>query len=138
MPDVTWLPHLNAMLNAASGMLLTAGYLSIRAGHVGRHRACMLGAVAVSVIFLVSYVIYHLQVGSVPFTREGSIRTVYFTVLITHAVLAVVIVPLVVITVMRALRDQFDRHVAIARWTLPIWIYVSISGVVVYWMLYQM
>lgn len=138
MPDVTWLPHLNAMLNAASGMLLTAGYLSIRAGHIGRHRACMLGAVAVSVIFLVSYVIYHLQVGSVPFTREGSIRTVYFTVLITHAVLAVVIVPLVVITVMRALRDQFDRHVAIARWTLPIWIYVSISGVVVYWMLYQM
>lgn len=138
MPDVTSLPHLNAMLNAASGMLLTAGYLSIRAGHVGRHRACMLGAVAVSVIFLVSYVIYHLQVGSVPFTREGSIRTVYFTVLITHAVLAVVIVPLVVITVMRALRDQFDRHVVIARWTLPIWIYVSISGVVVYWMLYQM
>ena len=138
MPDVTWLPHLNAMLNAASGILLTAGYLSIRAGHVGRHRACMLGAVAVSVIFLVSYVIYHLQVGSVPFTREGSIRIVYFTVLITHAVLAVVIVPLVVITVMRALRDQFDRHVAIARWTLPIWIYVSISGVVVYWMLYQM
>ncbi len=138
MPDVTWLPHLNAMLNATSGILLSAGYLSIRAGHVGRHRACMLGAVAVSVIFLVSYVIYHLQVGSVPFTREGSIRIVYFTVLITHAVLAVVIVPLVVITVMRALRDQFDRHVAIARWTLPIWIYVSISGVVVYWMLYQM
>lgn len=138
MPDVTSLPHLNAMLNAASGVLLTAGYLSIRAGHVGRHRVCMLGAVAVSVIFLVSYVIYHLQVGSVPFTGEGSIRIVYFTVLITHAVLAVVIVPLVVITVMRALRDQFDRHVAIARWTLPIWIYVSISGVVVYWMLYQM
>lgn len=138
MPDVTWLPHLNAMLNATSGILLSAGYLSIRAGHVDRHRACMLGAVAVSVIFLISYVVYHLQVGSVPFTREGSIRIVYFTVLITHAVLAVVIVPLVVVTVMRALRDQFDRHVAIARWTLPIWIYVSISGVVVYWMLYQM
>ena len=138
MLDVTWLPHLNATLNATSGILLSAGYLSIRAGHVGRHRACMLGAVSVSIIFLVSYVIYHLEVGSVPFTREGPIRLVYFTVLITHAVLAVVIVPLVTLTVMHALRERFDRHVAIARWTLPIWIYVSISGVVVYWMLYQM
>ena len=138
MLDVTWLPHLNAALNATSGILLSAGYLSIRAGHVGRHRACMLGAVSVSIIFLVSYVIYHLEVGSVPFTGEGPIRLVYFTVLITHAVLAVVIVPLVTLTVMHALRERFDRHVAIARWTLPIWIYVSISGVVVYWMLYQM
>ncbi|MXZ70591.1 MAG: DUF420 domain-containing protein [Acidobacteria bacterium] len=138
MLDVTWLPHLNATLNATSGILLSVGYLSIRAGHVGRHRACMLGAVSVSIIFLVSYVIYHLEVGSVPFTREGPIRLVYFTVLITHAVLAVVIVPLVTLTVMHALRERFDRHVAIARWTLPIWIYVSISGVVVYWMLYQM
>ncbi|MXY25044.1 MAG: DUF420 domain-containing protein [Acidobacteria bacterium] len=138
MLDVTWLPHLNATLNATSGILLSAGYLSIRAGHVGRHRACMLGAVSVSIIFLVSYVIYHLEVGSVPFTREGPIRLVYFTVLITHAVLAVVIVPLVTLAVMHALRERFDRHVAIARWTLPIWIYVSISGVVVYWMLYQM
>lgn len=138
MMDVTWLPHLNATLNATSGILLSAGYLSIRAGHVGRHRACMLGAVSVSIIFLVSYVIYHLEVGSVPFTREGPIRLVYFTVLITHAVLAVVIVPLVTLSVMHALRERFDRHVAIARWTLPIWIYVSISGVVVYWMLYQM
>jgi len=138
MLDVTWLPHLNATLNATSGVLLSAGYLSIRAGHVGRHRACMLGAVSVSIIFLVSYVIYHLEVGSVPFTREGPIRLVYFTVLITHAVLAVVIVPLVTLSVMHALRERFDRHVAIARWTLPIWIYVSISGVVVYWMLYQM
>ena len=138
MPDVTWLPHLNAALNATSGILLSAGYLSIRAGRIGRHRACMLGAVSVSIIFLVSYVIYHLEVGSVPFTREGPIRLVYFTVLITHAVLAVVIVPLVALTVMRALRERFDRHVAIARWTLPIWIYVSISGVVVYWMLYQL
>ncbi len=138
MPDVTWLPHLNAALNATSGILLSAGYLSIRAGRIDRHRACMLGAVAVSVIFLISYVIYHLEVGSVPFTREGSIRVVYFTVLVTHAVLAAVIVPLAAITVTRALRERFDRHVAIARWTLPLWIYVSISGVVVYWMLYQM
>ena len=138
MPDVSWLPHLNAMLNATSGILLSVGYLSIRAGRIGRHRACMLGAVTVSCIFLVSYVVYHLEVGSVPFTGEGSIRTFYFAVLITHAVLAAVIVPLAAITLVRALRERFERHVAIARWTLPIWIYVCISGVVVYWMLYRM
>ncbi len=138
MPEVTWLPHLNAMLNATSGILLSSGYLSIRAGHVARHRACMLGAVTVSVIFLISYVIYHLEVGSVPFTGEGSIRIFYFAVLISHAGLAAVTVPLAAITVTRALRERFEQHVAIARWTLPIWIYVSISGVVVYWMLYRM
>ena len=138
MPDVTWLPHLNAMLNATSGILLSAGYLAIRAGRIGRHRACMLGAVTVSVIFLISYVIYHLDVGSVPFTREGPIRIIYFAVLMTHAALAVVIVPLAAITVTRALRERFAQHVAIARWTLPIWIYVSVSGVVVYWMLYRL
>lgn len=138
MSDVTWLPHLNAMLNATSGILLSAGYLAIRAGRIGRHRACMLGAVTVSVIFLISYVIYHLEVGSVPFTREGPIRIVYFAVLITHASLAVVTVPLAAITVTRALRERFAQHVAIARWTLPIWIYVSVSGVVVYWMLYRL
>ena len=98
----------------------------------------MLGAVTVSVIFLISYVIYHLDVGSVPFTREGPIRIVYFAVLMTHAALAVVIVPLAAITVTRALRERFAQHVAIARWTLPIWIYVSVSGVVVYWMLYRL
>ena len=138
MPDVMWLPHLNATLNATSGILLSAGYFAIRAGRIGRHRACMLGAVTVSVIFLISYVIYHLQVGSVPFTREGPIRIVYFAILITHAVLAAVTVPLAAITVTRALRERFQQHVAIARWTLPIWIYVSISGVVVYWMLYRL
>jgi len=136
--NVTDLPALNAALNTVSFVLLVTGYVFIRRGDQRRHRACMIGALAVSGLFLTSYVIYHLQVGSVPFTKTGWIRTVYFAVLIPHIILAAAIVPMVLVTVSRALSGRFDRHRAIARWTLPLWLYVSITGVVVYLMLYQM
>ncbi len=132
------LPALNAALNTVSFLLLVTGYLFIRRGDKRRHRACMIGALVVSGLFLTSYVIYHLQVGSVPFTKTGWIRTVYFAVLIPHIILAAAIVPMVLVTVSRALANRFDRHRAIARWTLPLWLYVSITGVIVYLMLYQM
>ncbi|MDH5284100.1 MAG: DUF420 domain-containing protein [Gemmatimonadota bacterium] len=132
------LPTLNASLNATAAVLLATGYYFIRTGRRERHRACMIAALVASALFLTSYVIYHIQVGSVPFKGVGAIRTVYFTILITHVVLAIVIVPLVLVTVSRALRGRFDRHRAIARWTLPLWLYVSVTGVIVYWMLYRM
>jgi uncharacterized membrane protein YozB (DUF420 family) len=136
--SVTDLPALNAALNTVSFVLLITGYVFIRRGETRKHRACMIGALAVSGLFLTSYVIYHLQVGSVPFTKTGWIRTVYFAVLIPHIILAAAIVPMVLVTVSRALTNRFDRHKAIARWTLPLWLYVSITGVIVYLMLYQM
>lgn len=132
------LPALNATLNATSAVLLISGYLFIRRGHVRRHRACMIAACVVSALFLVSYVIYHANVGSKPFPGQGPIRAVYFVILLTHIVLAAAVVPLVLITLARGLRARFDRHVAIARWTLPIWLYVSVTGVLVYLMLYRM
>ena len=132
------LPSLNASLNATSALLLATGYYFIRTGQRERHRACMIAALVVSALFLTSYVIYHAQVGSVPFRRTGSIRAVYFTILITHVILAVAIVPLVIMTASRALAAKFDRHRRIARWTLPLWLYVSVTGVVVYGMLYKM
>ena len=132
------LPTLNAALNATSAVLLATGYYFIRTGRRDRHRACMLAALGVSALFLASYAVYHVQVGSVPFEGTGTMRTVYFVILITHVVLAIAIVPLVLITVSRALSGRFDRHRAIARWTLPIWFYVSVTGVVVYWMLYRL
>lgn len=130
------LPALNAVLNAASALLLIAGYVNIRRRAIPAHRACMLAAVTTSVLFLASYLLYHAQVGSVPYRGSGWIRGVYFTILITHTILAAAIVPLVAITLVRALRARFERHAAIARWTLPIWMYVSITGVVIYLMLY--
>jgi len=132
------LPTLNASLNATSAVLLATGYYFIRTGRRERHKACMIAALVVSALFLASYVVYHVQVGSVPFKGVGVIRTVYFTILITHVLLAIAIVPLVLITVSRALSARFDRHRAIARWTLPLWFYVSVTGVVVYLMLYRM
>ena len=135
---VTDLPALNATLNGISFLFLVAGYAFIRRGQRQKHRACMIGALVMSALFLTSYVIYHLNVGSVPFRRTGWIRTVYFAVLIPHVILAAGIVPLVFITVSRALSRRFDRHRVIARWTLPLWMYVSITGVIVYVMLYQM
>jgi uncharacterized membrane protein YozB (DUF420 family) len=132
------LPAVNATLNATATLLLVLGWLFIRRGKDTAHRACMVGALAASALFLASYVVYHYHAGSRPFTGTGPVRTVYFTVLITHVVLAAAIVPLVLITVARALRGQFPRHRAIARWTLPLWLYVSVTGVVVYWMLYQL
>lgn len=136
--SVTDLPALNATLNAISFVFLVTGYVFIRKGQWRKHRACMIGALVTSGLFLTSYVIYHLQVGSVPFRRTGWVRTVYFAVLIPHVILAAAIVPLVVITVSRAWSRRFDRHRRIARWTLPLWLYVSITGVIVYLMLYQM
>lgn len=132
------LPHLNALLNSASGILLIIGYYFIRRRNVAAHKRCMIAALCTSALFLVSYLIYHFEVGSVRFQGQGWIRPVYFTILITHTILAAAIVPLVIVTVVRALRERFDRHRAIARWTLPLWLYVSVTGVIVYWMLYQM
>ena len=138
MPEVTDLPGVNATLNAVAATLLAVGYVLIRRGRIAQHRACMLAACGASTLFLASYVVYHLNVGSVPFTREGPVRIVYFTVLITHIVLAALILPLALVTLLRALRGRFAAHAAIARWTLPIWLYVSVTGVAVYWMLYRM
>jgi uncharacterized membrane protein YozB (DUF420 family) len=131
------LPHLNATLNATSFVLLALGFYFIRRGNVRGHVACMVAALSVSVLFLVSYVVYHYNYGSVRFQGQGLVRPLYLTILFTHVVLAIVIVPLVVLTVRRALRRDFARHRAIARWTYPLWLYVSVSGVVVYLMLYQ-
>ena len=135
--SVTDLPTLNASLNAISAVLLSTGYVFIRRGQWQRHRACMVAALAVSVLFLTSYVIYHLNVGSVPFQGRGLIRGVYFTILITHIILAAAIVPLALMTVSRAFARRFDRHRRIARVTLPLWMYVSVTGVVIYFMLYR-
>ncbi len=132
------LPALNATLNAIAATLLVCGYLLIRRGRRKLHEQCMLGALATSALFLVSYVTYHYHAGSRPFTGQGPIRIVYFTILVTHVVLAAVILPLALVTAARGLRSQFDHHVRIARWTFPIWLYVSVTGVVIYLMLYQM
>ncbi len=132
------LPALNATLNATSALLLMSGYAFIRRGYVRRHRAAMISACIVSALFLTSYVIYHANIGSKPFPGQGPIRLVYFTILLTHVLLAVAVPPLALITLSRGLRARFDRHVAIARWTFPIWMYVSVTGVIVYLMLYHM
>lgn len=136
--NATDLPALNATLNLTSAVLLVTGYVLIRRGERAKHRACMIAALVVTAMFLTSYVIYHLQVGSVPFQRTGWIRSIYFAVLIPHVILAVAIVPLVIMTVSRALSARFDKHRRIARWTLPLWLYVSVTGVIVYLMLYRM
>jgi len=132
------LPTLNAVLNATSAGLLALGYVLIRRGRREAHQKVMQAALACSALFLVSYLTYHAQVGSVRFQGQGPIRTVYFTILISHTILAVVIVPLVLVTFWRARQGRFDRHRAIARVTLPLWAYVSVTGVVVYWMLYRL
>jgi uncharacterized membrane protein YozB (DUF420 family) len=136
--SVSDLPSVNASLNAAAGVFLLVGWLLVRGGRRDAHRAAMLGALACSALFLVSYLVYHAHVGSVRFTGQGPIRSVYFTVLISHTVLAVAIVPLVLLTLWRALRGRFAAHRAVARITLPLWGWVSLSGVVVYWMLYRL
>lgn len=132
------LPHLNACLNASSFVLLTSGYFFIRRGRVMAHRNCQIAALTASVLFLVSYLLYHSHHGTTRFTGQGIARPVYFTVLATHTILAVVIVPFVIITFVRAFRGDFIRHKLIARWTLPMWLYVSITGVAVYIMLYHL
>jgi uncharacterized membrane protein YozB (DUF420 family) len=127
---------LNAALNSLSAVFLLSGYLLIRGKHLRGHRACMLSAFACSVLFLASYLIYHFHVGSVPYTGEGSMRVVYFGILLTHTALASAVVPLALITLTRALRANFAGHRRIARWAFPVWLYVSVTGVVVYAMLY--
>lgn len=138
MLPLAYLPTLNAALNSASALLLAAGYLFILSGRVAAHRRCMLAAFTTSALFLTSYLIYHYNVGSVPFSGRGWIRGLYFSILISHTILAAAIVPLVLITLMRALKSDFLRHRKIARWTLPLWFYVSVTGVIVYWMLYRL
>lgn len=137
MIEVHDLPAVNATLNAVAATLLVVGYRYIRRGKVTHHRACMISAFLVSVAFLVSYVVYHAEAGSVRFTETGWPRVVYFAILVTHIPLAALIVPLALLTMWRALRGRFDRHVRIARWTLPLWLYVSVTGVMIYLMLYR-
>jgi putative membrane protein len=132
------LPAINATLNGISAILLTIGWVLISKRRIEQHRKVMLSAFATSTVFLICYVIYHANVGSRPFTGQGPIRVVYFTILITHIILAAATLPLALITLSRALRSRFDHHRRIARWTLPIWLYVSVTGVIVYVMLYQM
>ena len=132
------LPALNATLNGLSAIFIVTGYVLIRRGHRELHKRCMLAALVTSSLFLVSYVIYHANAGSRPFPGTGVARAIYFAILITHVVLAAAILPLALTTTARGLRAQYTRHVAIARWTLPIWLYVSVTGVVIYLMLYQM
>jgi putative membrane protein len=136
--DVSALPAINATLNATSAVLLAVGYVFIRRRQVAAHLICMLSAFGVSALFLVSYVIYHYYAGSRPFAGQGWIRPVYFGLLITHIILAAVIVPLALTTIYRALTGQFSRHRRIARWTLPIWLYVSVTGVAIFLLLYRL
>jgi putative membrane protein len=135
---VSELPTLNAALNTLSAVFLCTGYFFIRARNIRAHRACMLAAFACSSLFLVSYLIYHFQVGSVPYQGRGWIRAAYFAILLTHTILATAVVPLALITLVRALRAKFTAHRRIARWTFPIWLYVSVTGVIVYLMLYRL
>lgn len=135
--QITDLPALNAGLNATAAAFLVAGYFAIRQGRTQTHKRCMLAALATSALFLISYVVYHASAGSRPFQGSGIARVVYFAILITHVVLAAAILPLALTTAARGLRAQYARHVRIARWTLPIWVYVSVTGVVIYLMLYR-
>lgn len=134
--ELTNLPLLNALLNASCLVLLISGWLFIRSGRQEAHKRCMLGAVLASSLFLISYLTYHFNVGSVKFTAQGGIRTVYFVILVSHTLLAMTLPVLVPITVLRGLRSRFEKHRQIAKFTLPVWIYVSVTGVLVYLFLY--
>jgi uncharacterized membrane protein YozB (DUF420 family) len=131
------LPAVNASLNAASGVLLLCGYTLMRLRRIALHRAFMIAAFAMSSLFLVCYLVYHAQVGSVPFPRHGFVRPLYFTILITHVVLAATVPPLAIVTLTRGLKGRYQQPRRIARWTFPIWMYVSVTGVLVYVLLYQ-
>lgn len=139
MPDyISSLPHLNAILNTTSALFLLAGYTFIRRGRIQAHRNCQVAAVLTSTLFLISYLTYHYYHGDTRFLGQGIVRPFYFAVLISHVFLAIVIVPLVLVTLYRATRRDFIRHRRIARWTLPLWLYVSVTGVIVYLMLYHL
>ncbi|MEK6284564.1 MAG: DUF420 domain-containing protein [Acidobacteriota bacterium] len=137
--SISFLPTFNAILNATTGILIVMGFLFIRRKRIAAHRACMLGAVTTSSLFLISYLVYHVGFGAgvTRFAGTGWVRPLYHTILISHTILAVTIVPMVIVTLRRALRGSFDRHRAIARWTFPMWLYVSVTGVIVYLMLYH-
>jgi uncharacterized membrane protein YozB (DUF420 family) len=135
--DYSVFPAINASLNGTSAVLLATGRIFIARGRMAAHRACMLAAVASSTLFLGCYLYYHAHVGSVRFPGQGWTRPLYFSILISHTVLAAAVVPLVLVTLTRALKGRFDRHRAIARWTFPVWMYVSVTGVVIYVMLYR-
>lgn len=137
MPDLSIFPAINASLNGASALLITTGHAFIKRQNVRLHRACMVAAVITSGLFLTSYLYYHAHVGSVHFPGRGWVKGLYFAILISHTILAAAVPPLVIITLVLALRERFERHRRIARWTYPIWLYVSVTGVIVYLMLYQ-
>ena len=138
MPEyIPFLPHVNAVLNTTSALLLLAGFRFIRRGKIQAHRNCQVSAVLTSSLFLVSYLTYHYYHGATRFTGQGLVRPLYFAILLTHTILAIVIVPLILMTLYRAFRGDFIRHRRIARLTLPLWLYVSVTGVIVYLMLYQ-
>lgn len=136
--EIADLPALNAVLNATAATFLVAGYILIRRGERLFHKRCMLAALTASALFLLSYVVYHWNAGSRPFQGSGAVAAVYYVILITHVLLAMTILPLALVTTARGLLGQFARHRRIARWTLPIWLYVSVTGVVIYVMLYQL
>lgn len=132
------LPAVNAALNSLTTVLLLTGFVMIKRGNMALHRASMLSALAVATLFLASYITYHAQVGSKPFPGGGWLRPVYFSILISHTILAAAVVPLALVTATRGLRSKFDKHKRLARWTLPIWLYVSVTGVVIYVLLYRL
>lgn len=138
MIPIQSLPSLNAILNSLSALFLITGFLMIRRRNIAAHRACMVAAFSTSVLFLISYLIYHYHAGTTRFPDVGVVRTIYLAILLTHTVLAALVPFLAVITLVRALKGQWVRHAAIARWTLPIWLYVSVTGVVIYVMLYHL
>jgi uncharacterized membrane protein YozB (DUF420 family) len=138
MSLTTILPAVNAALNAISAFLVVSGYVYIRRGEARTHKRCMVSALVVSTLFLVGYLVLRSVAGMTRFTGQGWIRPVYFSILFSHTILAAAIVPLVLVTLVRALRGRFDRHVRIARWTLPLWLYVSVTGVLIYWLLYHL
>ena len=137
MPDLSIFPALNASLNAVTGVLLVTGHSFIQRKRVMAHRACMLAAFASSTVFLACYLYYHFHAGVIRFQGHGWIRPIYFTLLVSHTILALVVVPMVLVTLTRAVRSNFLRHRDIARWTYPIWLYVSVTGVLVYFFVYR-
>jgi uncharacterized membrane protein YozB (DUF420 family) len=138
MLSLTDLPAVNAALNGTSAVLLASGYRFIRRRQITAHKRCMLAALVTSTLFLLSYLTYHYHVGSMPFRGQGWVRPLYFTILISHTILAAAIVPLAIVTLFRAWKADFTKHARIAKWTLPIWLYVSVTGVIIYCMLYQL
>ena len=138
MSDYSIFPAINASLNGTSAVLILTGRRLIKQGRITAHRACMVAAVAASTLFLVSYIFYHAHVGTTRFAGQGLSRPVYFSILISHTFLAAIVVPMVIVTLARAWRGNFDRHRAIARWTFVVWLYVSVTGVVIYLMLYHL